>query len=140
MARAARRTGSLQETPGFGRGSFFRLLLKFSPCPRAFDQMSIAVCMVVKNEAQRIVDCLESVLPQVDEVIVIDTGSTDGTPELLKSRFGIEVQHGRLQEERCLTVADLRNHAVMLRRILLLSRPGTWAARIRSMRCAATWC
>ena len=73
--------------------------------------MSIAVCMVVKDEARRIAECLASVLPHVDEAVVVDTGSTDGTPELLKERFGIVVQHGRLQEERCLTVADLRNHA-----------------------------
>ena len=73
--------------------------------------MSIAVCMVVKDEARRIGDCLASVLPHVDEAIVVDTGSTDGTPELLAERFGITVQHGRLEEARCLTVADLRNHA-----------------------------
>jgi len=42
----------------------------------------ISVCMIVKNEAQNLARCLNSLRPYVNELIVVDTGSTDGTPEL----------------------------------------------------------
>ena len=35
--------------------------------------------MIVKNESAHLVDCLESVKDKVDEMIIVDTGSTDDT-------------------------------------------------------------
>ncbi|MDA3835589.1 MAG: glycosyltransferase, partial [Spirochaetales bacterium] len=35
--------------------------------------------MIVKNEAENIAECIRSVKPVVDEIIVVDTGSTDDT-------------------------------------------------------------
>lgn len=40
---------------------------------------TISLCMIVKNEEKMLSRCLESVLPAVDEIIIVDTGSTDGT-------------------------------------------------------------
>lgn len=45
---------------------------------------TISANIICKNEKETIRECVESVLPYVDEVIVIDTGSTDGTLEILK--------------------------------------------------------
>lgn len=45
----------------------------------------ISLCMIVKNEEQRLSGCLESVRGMVDEVIVVDTGSSDKTVETAKS-------------------------------------------------------
>jgi len=70
---------------------------------------SIALCMVVKNEANRILGCIDSALAAVDEIHITDTGSTDGTPELLRQRYGIKVDHGQLDPERCYTIADQAN-------------------------------
>ncbi|WP_374562145.1 glycosyltransferase [Ideonella sp.] len=39
----------------------------------------VAVVMIVRNEAARIARALSSVLPHVDEALVLDTGSTDDT-------------------------------------------------------------
>jgi tetratricopeptide (TPR) repeat protein len=41
--------------------------------------MSISLCMIVKNEATKLPACLSSVQGLVDEIIVLDTGSTDDT-------------------------------------------------------------
>ncbi len=68
--------------------------------------MSIALCMVIRDEAERITDCLDSALGSVDEVRIIDTGSTDGTPELIEQRYGIPVARGRLDPARCFNLAD----------------------------------
>lgn len=73
--------------------------------------MSLALCMVVKDEINRIAGCLEPILDLLDEVVIIDTGSSDGTPELLKRRFGITVDTGRLEASRCYCKSDLRNLA-----------------------------
>ena len=43
---------------------------------------SVSLCMIVKNEEEVLARCLESVQEIVDEIIVVDTGSTDNTREI----------------------------------------------------------
>lgn len=49
--------------------------------------MKITLCMIVKNEEKNIVNCLERALQIVDEAIVVDTGSTDTTVQILKDNY-----------------------------------------------------
>jgi glycosyltransferase involved in cell wall biosynthesis len=41
--------------------------------------ITITLCMIVKNEEDVIGRCLDSVKDIADEIIVVDTGSTDNT-------------------------------------------------------------
>ncbi len=41
--------------------------------------ITISLCMIVKNEESILARCLDSVADLVDEIIIVDTGSTDGT-------------------------------------------------------------
>lgn len=50
----------------------------------------ISLCIIVKNEEKFLPDCLKSVKGIVDEVILVDTGSTDSTIEIAK-KFGTKV-------------------------------------------------
>ncbi|MDY6986512.1 MAG: glycosyltransferase [Thermodesulfobacteriota bacterium] len=51
---------------------------------------TISLCMIVKNEEQHLARCLSSLKPVVDEIIVVDTGSTDRTKEIA-AVFGAKV-------------------------------------------------
>lgn len=46
----------------------------------------LSVCLIVKDEEELLGECLDSVAGIADEIIVVDTGSTDGTIEIAKSR------------------------------------------------------
>lgn len=46
--------------------------------------MSISLCMIVKDEERCIIRCLDSVKEVVNEIIVVDTGSTDKTLSLIQ--------------------------------------------------------
>lgn len=46
---------------------------------------TISLCMIVKNEELVIERCLTSIADIVDEIIVVDTGSTDRTKEIVQS-------------------------------------------------------
>ena len=45
---------------------------------------TVSLCMIVKDETHIVKECLESMLPYIDRYDITDTGSTDGTPELIK--------------------------------------------------------
>ena len=44
--------------------------------------ITISLCMIVKNEERVLARCLDSVADLVDEIIIVDTGSTDRTKEI----------------------------------------------------------
>lgn len=46
--------------------------------------ITISLCMIVKNEEKVLGRCLESIKDIVDEIIIIDTGSTDKTKEIAR--------------------------------------------------------
>ncbi|MDR2562185.1 MAG: glycosyltransferase [Holophagales bacterium] len=54
--------------------------------------MLVSLAMIVKNEEETLAHCLESVKPIVDEMVIVDTGSTDKTIEIAKG-FGASVHH-----------------------------------------------
>lgn len=44
----------------------------------------VSACIICRNEENNIQACLESIKGHVDEIVVVDTGSTDNTPEIAK--------------------------------------------------------
>lgn len=51
---------------------------------------TLSACMIVKDEERFLGRCLESIRNAVDEIIVVDTGSTDRTVEIAR-RYGAKV-------------------------------------------------
>ena len=45
--------------------------------------ITISLCMIVKNEEETIGRCLSSVASAVDEIVIVDTGSTDRTKSIV---------------------------------------------------------
>jgi len=56
-----------------------------SSAQRRAGQPTISLCMIVRNEADKLRACLDSARPYVDEMIVVDTGSTDATAEIARA-------------------------------------------------------
>jgi len=52
----------------------------------------VSLCMIVKNEEGYLPRCLESIIDIVDEIIIVDTGSTDRTVEIAKN-YGAKVYY-----------------------------------------------
>lgn len=70
---------------------------------------SIALVMIARDEARCIARCLDSVRDWVDEMWLLDTGSTDGTPGIA-ARCGARVAQGRWSND----FAAARNAALAL--------------------------
>ncbi|MSM40296.1 MAG: glycosyltransferase [Geobacter sp.] len=51
---------------------------------------SVTLCMIVKNEEPNLPRCLQSLKPIVDEMVIVDTGSTDLTAQIAQM-FGAQV-------------------------------------------------
>jgi tetratricopeptide (TPR) repeat protein len=73
---------------------------------------TIGLSMIVKNETPVIRRCLDSVLPLIDYALVSDTGSTDGTPELIRSYLAEKSLPGEVIERPWVNFAHNRTEAL----------------------------
>lgn len=80
----APQTGARNVPPPFG--------LPLPPADWPQKPPGISLCMIVKNEERFLAQCLRSVAGIVDEINVVDTGSTDATVEIARS-FGARIEH-----------------------------------------------
>lgn len=76
--------------------------------------MRLGLCIMVKDEERRIGGCLGDIIDLFDEVVVLDTGSTDRTKEIVREQFNIQPVETRLNEKRCHCHSDVRNHGFEL--------------------------
>ena len=67
----------------------------------------LTVLIPCKNERRNILACLESVRPIADEILVADSGSTDGTLEMLREAGGC-----RIIQRDYVNSADFKNWAI----------------------------
>lgn len=85
------------------------LLLFFLPLS-AEEKKTVCLNMIVKNEKDVITRCLNSVKPIIDYWVIVDTGSTDGTQDIIKACMkGIP---GELHERPWKNFAHNRNEAL----------------------------
>ena len=69
--------------------------------------ITLSACLIVKNEEQRLPKCLESLKSIADEIIVVDTGSSDRTVAIAK-KYQARVFHF----EWCDDFSQARNYAI----------------------------
>src|SRR5262249_19082213 len=63
---------------------------KATKARRKAAKASVSLTMIVRNEEQNLPRCLESIRGVFDEIVVVDTGSTDSTKEIAAG-FGARV-------------------------------------------------
>ncbi|MGF1673726.1 MAG: glycosyltransferase [Rivularia sp. (in: cyanobacteria)] len=69
--------------------------------------MKISLCMIVKNEESTLSKCLSSAKKFVNEIVILDTGSTDKTVSIAQG-FGAKIHHF----EWCNDFSAARNEAL----------------------------
>jgi len=70
--------------------------------------------MIVKNETHIIKECLDSIHRYIDYWVIVDTGSTDGTQELIKQYFAEKGIPGELHERPWVGFGENRTEALAL--------------------------
>lgn len=80
--------------------------------------VTISACMIVKNEEKNLPRCLDSIGNLVDEIVVVDTGSTDRTVQIAES-YGARIFHSPWRDDFSFHRNESMEHAT-----------GDWILRI----------
>ncbi|HGJ67104.1 TPA: tetratricopeptide repeat protein [bacterium] len=76
--------------------------------PNSFHkEPTISACMIVKNEEKLLAQCLDSIKDIMDEIIIVDTGSTDNTIEIAK-RYTDKIYFHEWKN----SFSEARNHSI----------------------------
>lgn len=84
--RRRRETSPSRPGPGVLAGETRERLLMRRP-------VRVTAFLIVRDEAELLAGCLDSLAGAVDDVVVVDTGSTDATPEIARARGAVVVRH-----------------------------------------------
>jgi glycosyltransferase involved in cell wall biosynthesis len=60
--------------------------------------MKLSACMIVKNEEKLLPQCLDSIKDYIDEIIIVDTGSTDKTMDIA-CKYGAKIYEHPWQDD-----------------------------------------
>lgn len=71
--------------------------------------ISVTACLIVKNEERHLYECLQTLQGYCDEIVVVDTGSSDHTIPIAES-FGAKIGLFDWNDD----FAEARNHALSL--------------------------
>ena len=74
----------------------------------------IALCMIVKNESHIILECLNSIYKHINYWVICDTGSTDGTQEIITNFFKEKNIPGELHQREWIGFGHNRTEAFKL--------------------------
>lgn len=88
----------------------------YSPVASWMTQHRVSLSMIVRDESENLAALLSSVRPHVDEIVVVDTGSTDRTVEVARRWADkvAEIKHCNDDEGRIADFSVARNHALDL--------------------------
>lgn len=82
--------------------------------------MKISACMIVKNEIETLPACLRTLVGYVDEIVIVDTGSEDGTQYLVDAwnaaygNNGTKFIAGEFTDYKEWSFSEARNYAMSL--------------------------
>ena len=72
---------------------------------------TLCLNMIVKNEVGNLRRCLDAVAAHIGAWVIVDTGSTDGTPEFIRAYFRDRGIPGELHAAPFIDFAQARNEA-----------------------------
>ncbi|NVN88993.1 MAG: glycosyltransferase [Desulfuromonadales bacterium] len=81
------------------------------------EPQSVSLCMIVKNEAANLPRCLASVMPVVQEMVIVDTGSSDRTIDIATA-FGAQTFNfswtGNFSDARNFSLSKARGEWILV--------------------------
>jgi glycosyltransferase involved in cell wall biosynthesis len=74
-------------------GELARRALELAARAQPAEGLRLSLCMIVRDEEEMLPRCLAAVAGAVDEIVVVDTGSTDATIEIARSFAARVIEH-----------------------------------------------
>jgi glycosyltransferase involved in cell wall biosynthesis len=76
--------------------------------------LELGLCMTIKDEANCIGRCLNNIVDLFSQIVILDTGSTDDSQQILQDQYGIDPLSVQLTEKSCYSLAEARNYGFSL--------------------------